>query len=73
MGGAAARRLIANPIEGFPLDYAPGAVDEIVRLTCCQPALEQLMGSILVNWLNSPRRREQGDWQTATLEDNVVA
>jgi hypothetical protein len=31
--------------------------------------LVQLMGSILVNRLNSPKRREQGDWQTATRED----
>ncbi len=64
-----ARRLLTNPIPDFPLDYAEGAVDEIVRLTHCQPYLVQLMGSVLVDWLNSPRRREQGDWRTASLED----
>lgn len=66
---ARARRLITNPIEDFPLDYAPGVVDEILHLTRCQPMLVQLMGSLLVDWLNSPARRQQGDWLTATLED----
>ncbi|MCP4548428.1 MAG: ATP-binding protein [bacterium] len=64
-----ARRLLTNPIPDFPLDYAPGAVDEIIRLTHCQPYLVQLAGSVLVDWLNSPTRRQQGDWKTATLDD----
>jgi hypothetical protein len=64
-----ARRLLTNPIPDFPLDYAPGVVDEIVRLTRCQPMLVQLTGSLLVDWLNSPERRAQGDWLVATMED----
>jgi len=64
-----ARRLITNPIHDFPLDYAPGAVDEIIRLTHCQPMLVQLMGWLLVDWLNSPTRRRQENWLTATMDD----
>jgi len=44
-------------------------VDEIIRLTRCQPMLVQLMGSLLVDWLNSPKRRQQGDWLAATMDD----
>jgi hypothetical protein len=68
-----ARRLITNPISDFPLNYAPGAVDEIIHLTRCQPMLVQLMGSLLVEWLNSPTRREQGNWLTATTNDVTYA
>ncbi len=66
---AETRRLLTRPIPDFPLDYAPGAVDEIIRLTRCQPYLTQLCGSILVNRLNSPARRKQGDYLTATPAD----
>jgi len=63
------RRLLTNPIPDFPLDYAPGAVDEIIHLTRCQPFLVQLAGLLLVDWLNSATRRQQGDWTTATMAD----
>ena len=63
------RRLLTNPIPDFPLDYAPGVVDQIVRLTRCQPMLVQLFASLLVDRLNSPERRGQGDWGQATAED----
>lgn len=69
LGEPEARRLITNPIPDFPLDYAPGAVDEIIRLTRCQPMLVQLMGSIQVDWHNNPERRRQGDSLIATLDD----
>lgn len=56
-------------IPGFPLDYVAGAVDEIIRLTRWQPMLVQLVGSLLVDWLDSPTRRQQRDWLTATMND----
>jgi hypothetical protein len=62
-------RLITNPIDDFSLDYDPRAVQEIVHLTHCQPYLVQLMGSLLVDWLNDPERRRQGDWHRTTMED----
>jgi hypothetical protein len=73
LGEPDARRLLTNPIPDFPLDYAPGTLDEMIRLTRCQPLLVQLMGSILVDWLNSRDRRQQGDWRTATLDDVAYA
>jgi len=68
-----ARGLITNPIDDFPLNYVPGAVDEIIHLTRCQPMLVQLMCSLLVEWLNSPTRRQQGDWLTVTTNDVACA
>jgi hypothetical protein len=53
----------------YPLDYADGVVDELLRLTRCQPYLVQLCGDTLVNWLNSRERRKQGDYLTATMAD----
>ena len=64
-----AKRLITNPTENFPVNYGTGAVDEIIHLTRCHPALVQLLGASLVNWLNNPERREQGEWPKASLED----
>ncbi len=40
---AEAHRLIEMPIEGFPLRYEPDAVQRIMTLTRCHPALVQLL------------------------------
>ncbi|MCP4425028.1 MAG: ATP-binding protein, partial [Chloroflexi bacterium] len=64
-----ARQLITNPITDFPLDYAPEALDTFIAQTRCQPYLIQLVAFELVNYLNSPERRAQGEWLTATQSD----
>ncbi len=64
-----ARRLLTDPIPNFSMKYAPGTVDEIIRLTHCQPLLVQLMGSILVDWLNSSSRQGSADQRTVTMDD----
>ena len=52
-----ARQLITNPIDDFPLNYEPAAVERIIAVTRCQPFLVQLTCQELVNHLNSQRRR----------------
>lgn len=66
---ADARRLITNPIEDFPLDYEPEALDLYLRQTRCQPYLVQLVGFELVNYLNSANRRAAGNHLRATVAD----
>ncbi len=58
-----ARELIVSPIEDFPLQYEPAAVDRIIAATGCQPYLLQATGRDLVNALNERNRT------TATLAD----
>ena len=52
-----ARKLITNPIEAFPLDYEPEAVDRLVEATHCHPCLIQLACSALVDTKNGQRSR----------------
>jgi hypothetical protein len=70
---SAARELITNPMDDFPLNYEPAAVGHILEATRCQPFLVQLACFELVNLLNSPERRAQGAWRRATLSDVEAA
>ncbi|MDJ0620024.1 MAG: AAA family ATPase [Calothrix sp. MO_192.B10] len=66
-----ARELIVQPVEGFRHIYEPEAVDEIIRLTHCQPYLVQLMCYEIVELLNRETRanRRDADTVTATAQD----
>ena len=57
-----AEDLLRNPISDFNFTYADGIVEEILRLTCCQPYLVQLMGWTLVNTANE-QQVKHGDRQ----------
>ncbi|MFN7928597.1 MAG: hypothetical protein U0Y68_11735 [Blastocatellia bacterium] len=61
---AAARELLTQPVP--KLQYEGGVVDEIIRITHCQPYLLQAVASELVNYLNDQQRT------TATREDLAV-
>jgi len=58
---ASARELLTAPVP--KLHYEDGVVDEILRLTHCQPYLLQAVASELVNHLNDRQKT------TATHED----
>jgi hypothetical protein len=58
-----ARELIVQPIENFPLEYEPAAVERIIAVTGCQPYLVQATCRELVNMLNEQNRKR------ATLAD----
>jgi hypothetical protein len=58
-----ARELIVQPIEDFPLEYEPAAVDRMIAVTGCQPYLVQATCRDLVNLLNEQNRTR------ATLAD----
>ncbi|MCI0487427.1 MAG: ATP-binding protein, partial [Blastocatellia bacterium] len=60
---ADARKLITEPIEGFPLNYEPEAVDFILETTRCHPCLIQLACMALVDLKNEQHSRH------ASLED----
>jgi hypothetical protein len=47
-----AEDLLRNPDPDFKMRYADGLIEEILRLTCCQPYLLQLIGSCLVTQAN---------------------
>ncbi|MGF1934595.1 MAG: AAA family ATPase [Nostoc sp. ChiQUE02] len=66
-----ARDLIQQPVENFSDIYEPTAVDEIIRLTRCQPYLVQLMCYELVELLNRDirRNRREADTAKATAQD----
>lgn len=49
----ATHQILANPDEGFPLDYKPEALDLIYDLTAGQPYLVQLVGFQLVRHYNN--------------------
>jgi uncharacterized protein len=51
-----ARQLILEPIENFPQVYEPAAVDEIIRLTRCQPLYVQQLCSDLIDKINQEQR-----------------
>ena len=63
LDGPDARQLITNPIEEFPLDYEPEAVELLMRVTHCHPCLIQLACSALVDRKNEQRSRH------ASIED----
>jgi len=54
---AATRDLIEHPEPDYPLIYDRAAVDELVRLTHCQPFLVQAMCAELVVYLNKHNRK----------------
>jgi hypothetical protein len=58
-----ARELIVQPIEDFPLEYEPAAVERMIAVTGCQPYLVQATCRDLVNMLNEQNRTR------ATLAD----
>jgi len=58
-----ARELIVQPIENFPLEYEPAAVERMIAVTGCQPYLVQATCRDLVNMLNEQNRTR------ATLAD----
>jgi hypothetical protein len=60
---ASARKLITQPIEDFPLNYEPEAVDLLIEQTRCHPCLIQLTCQALVDMKNEQRSRH------ATVED----
>ena len=62
---ASARELLTEPVP--KLHYEDGVVDEILRLTHCQPYLLQAVASELVNHLNEQQKT------AATKEDLDVA
>ena len=65
-----ARDLISHPIPDFPDIYTPDAIDRILHWTRCQPYLVQLLGSVIVDYLNTLK----GDppLVTATDVDTLV-
>ena len=53
-----ARELIVQPVADFPADlYQPDAVDELLRLTHCQPYFIQVLCSELVMRMNAQHRQ----------------
>ncbi|MGD1850222.1 MAG: ATP-binding protein, partial [Cyanophyceae cyanobacterium] len=60
-----AEDLLRKPIDDFNFTYADGIVEEILRLTRCQPYLVQLMGWTLVNTANE-QQVKRGDRQLLT-------
>ncbi|MDJ0773785.1 MAG: hypothetical protein QNJ49_10230 [Mastigocoleus sp. MO_167.B18] len=68
--------MIVQPVEDFRKIYQPEAVDEIIRLTHCQPYLVQLMCCEVVELLNCEIRANQREPDTiqATIQDveNVI-
>lgn len=61
------RRLVTQPIPGFPLRYTPEAVEHIIALTRCQPLLVQLLCQQVVILLNrrGERQADVADIKTA--------
>jgi len=53
-----ARQLVTRPVPDFAITYAPGSLEQIIRLTHCQPYLVQAVCFELVNHLNLAGRRE---------------
>ncbi|MDF5735640.1 MULTISPECIES: ATP-binding protein [unclassified Nostoc] len=62
-----ARDLIRQPVENFGDIYEPTAIDEIIRLTRCQPYLVQLVCYELVELLNRDIRRNRREADTAKV------
>ncbi|MEM9215245.1 MAG: ATP-binding protein [Cyanobacteria bacterium P01_F01_bin.150] len=66
----AARRLLTQPSDDFPLDYTQDALDEIIHLTNGQPYLLQLIGQNLVSRFNHQVFEEDMDSdRPLTLQD----
>jgi AAA+ ATPase superfamily predicted ATPase len=66
-----ARELIVNPIEEFPQIYELDTIDEIIKLTHCQPYLVQLLCYELVELINRDIRRKTKEHKIAkvTIQD----
>lgn len=59
---ADARELVVRPVRGFPDIYRTDAVEQIIRLTHCQPYLVQLLCALLVERMNKARRMPPASW-----------
>ncbi len=67
---AAARELITNPTDDFPLDYDPDAIDRIIQLSGGQPYLTQLLCQSLITRFNRIRFEERHEIEPRfTLQD----
>ncbi|MCP6758770.1 MAG: hypothetical protein NHB32_08365 [Fischerella sp. CENA71] len=66
-----ARELILEPVENFPTIYTPEAVNEIIKLTRCQPYLVQLVCCEVVERLNRDIRENKRELEgiKASLKD----
>jgi len=63
--------LIQRPIAGI-VDYAPGAVDAIYRLTAGQPFYTQAVCQNLIDWLNENATRRATQEAVDTVADGLV-
>lgn len=70
---AEAYQLITQPIQSVPVEqiFAPGVIEEILRVTGCHPFLVQALSSALIDALNS-RRRNQVEMQDVGKAVNAV-
>ncbi|MBD2326715.1 ATP-binding protein [Alkalinema sp. FACHB-956] len=68
---AAARKLITNPNDDFPIDYTPEAVDQIYHLSGGQPYLIQLICQNLVSRFNQLRFEQNQEIEPLFTEDDV--
>ena len=67
---AAARELITNPTDDFPLDYDQDAIDRIIQLSGGQPYLTQLLCQSLITRFNRIRFEERHEIEPRfTLQD----
>ncbi len=67
---AAARELITNPTDDFPLDYDQDAIDRIIYLSGGQPYLTQLLCQSLITRFNRIRFEERREIEPRfTLQD----
>ncbi len=64
------RRLIEQPVKGFPLRYRPEASQKILDLTCGHPFLLQLLCSEIITLKNE---QEPDKRRLATLDDVEAA
>ena len=64
------RKLLTEPMPGFRLTYAPGALEAVLELTHGQPFLTQALASELVDHLNRAQRKSAtpSDVEAAVVE-----
>ncbi|OQY43122.1 MAG: hypothetical protein B6242_15350 [Anaerolineaceae bacterium 4572_78] len=68
---AEARHLIESPMPGFPLRYEPDALQRILQITNCHPALIQLLCYHLVNVKNTQPLDQRRLVTVADVESTV--
>ena len=69
---ADARELIVCPVQGFPHVYDANTIEEILRLTRCQPYLVQLVCYLLVEHLNREHRMRTTERDLAVVIPAVL-